>query len=568
MSFAPRKDQRHHYVRKGDNNRALHESIRSNASRDERASEADTFGGIDGEHVADRLSLVEDSMSKLELQQDAFRPLLKLIDNVPSILKLETNMKSLYKRNHELDEKIEEAEHTTRDWKGSLQSMYHKTQTTLTEEVTNRAEDHKSLLNNLNELEANHKQLELETQMNIKAAEVRMKEEVIMLATDFEEKVDCQQQELLHEVNQCQSRLEADIEIHKDETRKAIAEMQGLEENYTRRIAKMENSINPAFDNLTSRRKVDYEDLKAWLLEEIGNRITEGIQKVKGEFEEKFKTTNLRTNQEMQTMKQDIQQIKDIIHKMKLEHFNNGDVHIEDSATGSDKKMAMKNAEGKILVEELDQFANKSFEGLVAYTKKLQDELEKQAEIIENSAQEVSEVVSRGESTAPLIREIKEDFEEHMDLVQQEFKRCQLDKNSRTEKVTLDLHKLKEEIFALESLRKQCTGVMNGQTNPEKKNHLMQIIKTEKRKTDELQDQYDRLNAKIQQTEKMINDNLEAIENKIVINNNALEFELEQAAGAGQKPDKLHASSKQVEDGDDSDPQFEEDAFEDFSDEN
>ena len=58
------------------------------------------------------MQLAEEQISKLELQQDQFRPLMKVLDHVPTIQKNEQGVKQLGKRETESEGKISNLETT------------------------------------------------------------------------------------------------------------------------------------------------------------------------------------------------------------------------------------------------------------------------------------------------------------------------------------------------------------------------------------------------------------------------------------------------------------------------
>ena len=54
-------------------------------------------------------------------------------------------------------------------------------------------------------------------------------------------------------------------------------------------MGKLEGMVLPAFENVSQRRKIDYEDLKGWLLTSIDTRIEKGVAEMKDAAEERFK---------------------------------------------------------------------------------------------------------------------------------------------------------------------------------------------------------------------------------------------------------------------------------------
>eukprot|EP00357_Protocruzia_adherens_P002228 CAMPEP_0114997042 /NCGR_PEP_ID=MMETSP0216-20121206/14670_1 /TAXON_ID=223996 /ORGANISM="Protocruzia adherens, Strain Boccale" /LENGTH=562 /DNA_ID=CAMNT_0002361361 /DNA_START=149 /DNA_END=1837 /DNA_ORIENTATION=+ len=561
MSFAPKK--REEKLPDFDKQKAKLSPKRMDRGRNEEeytpVSHGEAFSPDEVARVSQRIQLLEDAISKLELQQDTFRPLLKLIDNVPSILKMENNMKTLYKKNNELDDKINSAEQTTREWKENLENLYLKTNQSLNEEITQRSQDHKNLVNELLELDGNHKQLELETQMAIKAAEVRMKEEVITLASDFEQKVEKQRQEFNRALVETQSKLETDIEMHRDETSTMQGKMSDLESEYNGRLAKMEGSISPAFDNLANRRKIDYEDLKTWLLEEMDQRIQLGVEKLKSDFEDKFKGTNLRTNQDIQTMKHEIEQIKDIVHQIKLSKYNDGETYVDDGMSPSEKKLEMKGVETKMLLDELENYCSQTADKINVGIKKMEEDLDQQAEIIRKSVMEVVEKKQADDDIQELILEIQGDFDEHMNMLQKDLKKIKMDVSSRKDKTAIDLYRIQEHFQVIEDLKDQTKKAAMSQSVTERKTQISTTLKQETQKVEALKQQFEKLRGDIEKTNLFLGGQSDDLDNAMRHNSKDLDKQLADAAQGNLPVEVSHIESKAGQD--DDDPEFEDDAF-------
>lgn len=156
------------------------------------------------------------------------------------------------------------------------------------------------------ELEKRQRQIEYDTQLSVKNLEVVTRQEVLQVGTDLDKKVEAHKEYLENAVNNCHSSLKKQILIDQDVVEKLTERVVALERQLGSRVAKIETSIEPELKKEKSRRKVDYEDLKGWLVDTIDVRLKEEKARIEEENERKYKSQILKQKQEIDNLKRKV----------------------------------------------------------------------------------------------------------------------------------------------------------------------------------------------------------------------------------------------------------------------
>ena len=101
----------------------------------------------------------------------------------------------------------------------------------------------------------------------------------------------------------------SDVNKHIDHVDALEKKMDRFNQEIDSRVRQLEGSMLPAIDSQNKRRKVDYADLKAWLLDSIDERMKKNEKKLEKTVDKKYKSTVLQQKSEISDLKREVSAI-------------------------------------------------------------------------------------------------------------------------------------------------------------------------------------------------------------------------------------------------------------------
>ena len=125
--------------------------------------------------------------------------------------------------------------------------------------------------------------------MEVKNSEGNMIKEFVTLATDIDNKTEAYKEFLQGKLQELFTSFKQEQQTRSEAHRELEERVARIDKTYEAKVGKLEGMVLPAFENVSQRRKIDYEDLKGWLLTSIDTRIEKGVAEMKDAAEERFK---------------------------------------------------------------------------------------------------------------------------------------------------------------------------------------------------------------------------------------------------------------------------------------
>lgn len=285
MSFAPSK---------GKKPRARPDNTRANAApvvaskepnpelgqlQDTGSKASQSIRSRTDEDYPDRFTQLSHDVSRLQQQQDTYAQLLALSDTVAQLQKDHKAMSGLARkvaniedRLDEFHQRFDEHQHRVDERLNALaQDISRGAQDTAdTAQVTKKA---------CAELDRRQKDMDYQIKMDIRDTQIKAKEDMVAVTSDIDRKVDAHKEYFETNLNDVHRKLKSDIIDHSDKLDELDQRLSTSNQEFERKLGLLE-SVLPSLDSTSKRRKIDYEDLKAWLLGSIDQRMAQNEKKL------------------------------------------------------------------------------------------------------------------------------------------------------------------------------------------------------------------------------------------------------------------------------------------------
>jgi hypothetical protein len=253
------------------------------------------------EAIQERLKALEETISRLEYQQDSCRPLLKIARDSQSLVKIEDTIANFSKQNAEIDHEFQVNQMSLVENNERLERAKSDSKVLIKSEMIRREQALKDLNDKLGTIERTFKSVESENTAAVKEIDVRLRSEISTLVENLKKK-------LKHERENIQTAVKkSKIEI--DKNIKEIKEKQLAAEKTIEAFEKRHSGIIVAPGKVKERAK-EQGDLRLELISEITSKITKAVEDCKSQFDQRFRTLNVKFNQELQRIQGQIEEMR------------------------------------------------------------------------------------------------------------------------------------------------------------------------------------------------------------------------------------------------------------------
>lgn len=260
-------------------------------------------------NLGERLMQVENELSSVQQQQDMYRQLISLKDTVDKLQKEQKTVQSLLKRTSRIEQKLEEFEQRFDEYQSKTEKFLVVLDKNIDEESTIREDENKKIKKVCSELEKRQKEMDYEIKLEIRNNEVKAKQDLINVAEDLDKKTDANRAALEHRVDAVHRALKSSLQDSESKIEELTSRVNKGHDSLDRRIELMEGTAIKGIDSANKRRKVDYVDLKAWLLDTIDDRMKQNEKKLEDTVKKNYKSTVLQQKSEISNLKREISQL-------------------------------------------------------------------------------------------------------------------------------------------------------------------------------------------------------------------------------------------------------------------
>ena len=262
-------------------------------------------------YAEERLEQVEQIIEQLVSSEDQYSPLKSLLDSLPTLLKVDEAILSYRKKARELREQLKANKLLIKQCGENLNTYEVRAKSQLEAATQKRDKDNRTLATRLAAVQNSITQMSIDNQIVVKSQEVQIKQESNTIIQQVSNQLKTQISELNGKLV---STREDGKKFHSRLTEgagKIIEEIKGFEDVNKIRIEAMQKQGRG--NDIT---KINGKDnLRNWLFREISGRLDKGIENCRKTFEKKFKTLNLQYNQQLLTLRGDVELMRDGLPK-------------------------------------------------------------------------------------------------------------------------------------------------------------------------------------------------------------------------------------------------------------
>jgi len=300
MSFAPSKNRRTAQQDRGkkgtgsglrgDRSEEIKDNPtpQSNRADDEAKMSRSQRSDADSS-LAGRVSMLESEISSLLLRQDTYRDLLSLRDEFQTMQKDQKMLASLVKRTTKIEEKLEDFEKRFDEYQAKTEKWLFVMDQNINEESKLRESENKKIKKVCTELEKRQNDMDYNVKLDIQKSEINVNEEVVKVASNLDKKVEAHKEFLENHIKAVHKATKSALADDEDRIERLEAGLQEANSKFDSKVSKLENIVMPTIDTQNKRRKIDYSDLKAWLLESIDNRLKGHEKKLEKTVKKNYK---------------------------------------------------------------------------------------------------------------------------------------------------------------------------------------------------------------------------------------------------------------------------------------
>jgi chromosome segregation ATPase len=253
------------------------------------------------ESIQERLRNLEETISRLEYQQDSCRPLLKIARDSQSLVKIEETIANFSKQNSDIDHEYQVNQLALVENNDRLERAKNDSKVLIKSEMIRREQALKDLNEKLGTIEKTFKSIESENASAVKEIDLRLKSEITTLVDSLKKKLKTDRETIQAAVKSSKVEIDKDI--------KEIKEKQANAEKSIEAFEKRHSGIIVAPGKVKERAK-EQGDLRLTLISEITGKITKAVEDCKSQFDQKFRTLNLKFSQELQRIQGQIEEMR------------------------------------------------------------------------------------------------------------------------------------------------------------------------------------------------------------------------------------------------------------------
>ena len=334
-------------------------------------------------NLGERLMHVENELSSVQQQQDMYRQLISLKDTVDKLQKEQKTVQSLLKRTSRIEQKLDEFEQRFDEYQSKTEKFLVVLDKNIDEESTIREDENKKIKKVCSELERRQKEMDYEIKMEVRNNEVKAKQELLTVAEDLDKKTDANREALEHRIDAVHRALKSSLQESEDRIETLTSRVTGNHEALDQRLGEMEGTAIKGIDSANKRRKVDYVDLKAWLLDTIDERMKNDEKKLEDTVKKNYKSTVLQQKSEISNLKREISALSGASPN---EDFRNSNIGLSEGQMNEgideyheyeNRASELENAEARNLAKPTVETSKSGFGSSFKETKNEIDKIEK-----------------------------------------------------------------------------------------------------------------------------------------------------------------------------------------------
>jgi hypothetical protein len=359
-------------------------------------------------YAEERLEQVEQIINQLVSSEDQYSPLKSLLDSLPTLLKVDEAILSYRKKAKELKEQLKANKVLIKQCGDNLNTYEVRAKSQLEAATQKRDKDNRTLATRLAAVQNSISQMSLDNQLAVKSQEVNIKQESNSIILQVENQLKAQTAELNAKLKNTrddgkkfQSRL---IEG----ANKIVEEIKSFEDVNKIRIETMQKQ-GRGNDITISGGK---DNLRNWLFREISARLDKGIENCKKTFEKKFKTLNLEYNQQLLSLRGDVELMREGLSK--IENNSNQPTKTEQLIETSKK-----------MITQLAVYASEGTDKIIEIIGAYNSDIEK-ISLKAEDAKEFRLVKNEFVNTKVYIKEIENKIDSDLYVIQENLKKAKL----------------------------------------------------------------------------------------------------------------------------------------------
>jgi hypothetical protein len=253
------------------------------------------------ENIQHRLKKLEETISRLEYQQDSCRPLLKIARDSQSLVKIEETISNFSRQNADMDHEYQVNHSALMENNERLERAKSDAKMLIKSEMIRREQALKDINERLSNIEKTFKTIEGENTSAVKEIDSRLKNEISSLIMTLKKKMKTERENIQNSVKTTKVEIDKDI--------REIKEKQLAAEKSIEAFEKRHSGIILAPGKVKEKAK-EQGDLRLTLIGEITNKITKAVEDCKSQFDQRFKTLNSKFTQELSRINGQIEEMR------------------------------------------------------------------------------------------------------------------------------------------------------------------------------------------------------------------------------------------------------------------
>lgn len=261
--------------------------------------------------LAQKLANLEDAVSKLTLQQDMYRGLLDLQNEVDRVKKVDKNCRKIARELGETSDALNVLNTNYESFSGSTDRNIQDLSKGLDDESSTRVLENKKIKKVMIEIEKRQKQIDYDTKLGVQNVEAIARKEILEVGEEMDRKIDGNTEMLDNKITETHQSLKRTILEDEDAFAALTERVNTIEGKFGGQIDHLNKGVFPQVDKITKRRKVDMEDLKDWLVDSVDLQLKEKMATIETTLNEKYKSTILKQKNQITELKSQVKSLKE-----------------------------------------------------------------------------------------------------------------------------------------------------------------------------------------------------------------------------------------------------------------
>lgn len=261
------------------------------------------------DNVIGRLMSIENSIAKLNYQQDQYRQLLEMRNELDRVKRVDQAAKKTSARVDKHESDLSNIQENLEAFEDQTEQNLRKVGQSIRDEASTRILENKKIKSVAKQLEQRQKQAELDFKIAATQVEKSCRSEILEVARENDKKVSNIRDYFQTEVSSIQENVTHTFKDDQGKFKDLFNRFERFEQATNARLNKLDGIVFPQIDSSNKRRKVDYEDLKSWLAETVDKHVQDKTVELEAKYENKYKSI-------INKQKQDINDLQGTIKKI------------------------------------------------------------------------------------------------------------------------------------------------------------------------------------------------------------------------------------------------------------